>query len=130
MALPHHERILITGGRVIDPANARDGAFDVLIADGEIKAVDRSISADSLDGAVRVVRADGLVVCPGFIDIHTHLREPGYEYKETIATGAAAAARAVLPPSAPCPTPNRPSTTPPWWTTSPTAPPVSLPGYV
>ena len=93
MALPHHERILITGGRVIDPANARDGAFDVLIADGEIKAVDRSLSADSLDGAVRVVRADGLVVCPGFIDIHTHLREPGYEYKETIATGAAAAAR-------------------------------------
>ena len=85
--------ILITGGRVIDPANGRDDVFDVLIADGQIKAVDRSIPADSLDGAVRVIRADGLVVCPGFIDIHTHLREPGFEYKETIATGAAAAVR-------------------------------------
>ena len=93
MALPQQRPILITGGRVIDPANGRDGIFDVLIADGEIKAVDQSIPAGSLDGAVRVIHADGLVVCPGFIDIHTHLREPGFEYKETIATGAAAAAR-------------------------------------
>ena len=93
MALPQQNTILITGGRVIDPANGRDGVFDVLISDGEIKAVDSSISADSLDGAVRVIQAGGLVVCPGFIDIHTHLREPGFEYKETIATGAAAAAR-------------------------------------
>ncbi len=93
MVLPQQQPILITGGRVIDPANGRDGAFDVLIADGAIQAVDRSISADSLDGAARVIHANGLVVCPGFIDIHTHLREPGFEYKETIATGAAAAAR-------------------------------------
>ena len=78
---------------MIDPANGRDGIFDVLITDGEIQAVDRSITAGSLDGAVRVIHAGGLVVCPGFIDIHTHLREPGFEYKETIATGAAAAAR-------------------------------------
>ena len=93
MALPQQQPILITGGRVIDPANGRDGIFDVLITDGEIQAVDRSIPAGSLDGAVRVIHAGGLVVCPGFIDIHTHLREPGFEYKETIATGAAAAAR-------------------------------------
>ena len=93
MAFPQQQRILITGGRVIDPANGRDGVFDVLITDGEIQAVDRSIPAGSLDGAVRVIHAGGLVVCPGFIDIHTHLREPGFEYKETIATGAAAAAR-------------------------------------
>ena len=93
MALPQQQPILIAGGRVIDPANGRDGAFDVLVADGEIKAVDRSIPDDALDSETRVIRADGLVVCPGFIDIHTHLREPGFEYKETIATGAAAAAR-------------------------------------
>ena len=85
--------ILISGGRVIDPANGRDDVADVLIADGVIKAVDRSIPAEALDGDVRVIRADGMVVCPGFIDIHTHLREPGFEYKETIATGAAAAVR-------------------------------------
>ncbi len=84
---------LIAGGRVIDPAGGRDGVADVLITDGAIKAVDRSISAELLDGNVKVIRADGKVVCPGFIDIHTHLREPGFEYKETIATGAAAAAR-------------------------------------
>ena len=93
MTTPQNTPILIAGGKVIDPANGRDGAFDVLIADGEIKAVDRSIPADALDGDARVIQADGLVVSPGFIDIHTHLREPGFEYKETIATGAAAAAR-------------------------------------
>ena len=93
MTTPQNTTILIAGGKVIDPANGRDGAFDVLIADGEIKAVDRSIPADALDGDARVIQADGLVVSPGFIDIHTHLREPGFEYKETIATGAAAAAR-------------------------------------
>lgn len=89
----HHQPILITGGRVIDPANTRDGVFDVLVADGVIKAVDRNIQGESLDGDVRVIQADGLVISPGFIDIHVHLREPGYEYKETIATGAEAAAR-------------------------------------
>ena len=92
-AASHTAQTLIAGGRVIDPANGRDDVADVLIADGVIKAVDRSIPAESLDGEVRVIRADGMTVCPGFIDIHTHLREPGFEYKETIATGAAAAAR-------------------------------------
>ena len=92
-ALHQHKPILITGGRVIDPSNGRDGVFDVLISDGEIKAVERSIPADSLDGGAQVIQADGLVVSPGFIDIHTHLREPGFEYKETIATGAEAAVR-------------------------------------
>ena len=85
--------ILLTGGRVIDPANGRDGVFDLLIANGEIKAFDRNIPAETLADGARVIPADGMVVSPGFIDIHAHLREPGYEYKETIATGAAAAAR-------------------------------------
>ncbi len=93
MARPHQQPILINGGRVIDPANGRDGVFDVLIVDGAIKAVERSIPTDGLDGDVRVIQAGGLVASPGFIDIHAHLREPGYEYKETIATGAEAAVR-------------------------------------
>lgn len=93
MTFPSTQPILITGGRVIDPANGWDGIADVLIADGMVKGVGNSISAESLDGDIRVIHAGGLVVTPGFIDIHVHLREPGFEYKETIATGAAAAAR-------------------------------------
>ena len=91
--LPLTPPLLITGGRVIDPANGIDGVSDLLLADGVVKGVRRSIPADSIDGNPRVIHADGLVAAPGFIDIHTHLREPGFEYKETIATGAAAAAR-------------------------------------
>ncbi len=91
--LPHILPTLLVGGRVIDPANGMDGVADVLIDGGVVKAVASSIPADSLDSQTRVIHAHGLVVAPGFIDIHTHLREPGFEYKETIATGAQAAAR-------------------------------------
>ena len=71
----------------------------------------------------RIINAAGLVVSPGFIDIHAHLREPGYEYKETIATGARRPPPgAVSPPSAPCPTPTRPLTTRRWWSWSTVAP--------
>ena len=85
--------LLITGGRVIDPASGFDATADVLIAEGLIAAVGPRIAGETQDNDLRVISADGLVVCPGFIDVHTHLREPGFEYKETIATGATAAAR-------------------------------------
>ena len=84
---------LIAGGRVIDPASSANGVADVLISGGAVLTVADSIPTDALEPGTRIIDASGLVVSPGFIDIHAHLREPGFEYKETIATGAAAAAR-------------------------------------
>ena len=81
--------LLIRHGRVIDPANGVDAVEDVLIADGKIERVGKSLAAPP---GAEVVDARGKVVCPGFIDIHVHLREPGHEYKETVATGTRAAA--------------------------------------
>lgn len=82
--------ILVQGGRVIDPASKIDGQLDVLIVDGRIAEVGVAIAAPA--GATTLAAA-GLVVTPGFVDLHTHLREPGQEHKETIASGARAAAR-------------------------------------
>jgi dihydroorotase len=81
--------LLLRGGRVIDPANSLDAVQDVLIADGKIERLGRTLEAPP---GAEVVDARGKIVCPGFIDIHVHLREPGYEYKETVATGTRAAA--------------------------------------
>ena len=81
-------KILLKGGRVVDPANGRDGSFDVLIEGDRIARVGRDLPAD--DARVVEIPA-GLVVCPGLIDMHVHLREPGQEHKETVATGTAAA---------------------------------------
>lgn len=83
--------ILLRKARLIDPARRRDFVGDLLLAGGQIAACDSAIEGCP-DGCI-VLDCDGLVACPGFIDPHAHLREPGYEYKETIATGAAAAAR-------------------------------------
>jgi dihydroorotase len=93
VALDQMGPILIAGGRVIDPANGREAVADVLVSNGLVRAVADDIPVGSVGEHGRVIDASGLVVAPGFIDIHTHLREPGYEYKETIATGAAAAAK-------------------------------------
>jgi len=82
-------RMLLKGGRVVDPANGRDGEFDVLIEGERIARVGRGLSTD---GGVKIVEIPtGLVICPGLIDMHVHLREPGQEHKETVATGTAAA---------------------------------------
>jgi len=81
--------LLVKNGRVIDPANNTDGVQDVLIAQGKIERVGKRLEAPV---GAEVVDAARKIVCPGFIDIHVHLREPGHEYKETVATGTRAAA--------------------------------------
>src|SRR5580765_7775770 len=78
--------ILITNGRVIDPSQELDAKLDVLIEDGLVTRIDRKIKSRAA-----VLDAGGLVVTPGFIDLHTHLREPGQEHKETIRTGTLSA---------------------------------------
>lgn len=84
--------LLLRGGRLIDPASGLDGTGDLLVAGGVVvEAALGSLGAPP-EGA-EVIDASGLAVMPGFIDLHVHLREPGFEEKETIATGARAAAR-------------------------------------
>jgi dihydroorotase len=81
--------LLIKNGRVVDPAGGSDSVQDVWIAEGRIHKVGKGLRAPA---GTETVDATGKVVCPGFIDIHAHLREPGFEYKETIASGTRAAA--------------------------------------
>jgi dihydroorotase len=80
---------LLRGGRVVDPANGRDGVLDVWIDGDRIAQVGRDLRVDAETRVVDV--PGGLIVCPGLIDMHVHLREPGQEHKETVATGTAAA---------------------------------------
>lgn len=82
--------LLIRNGRVVDPSQDLDEVRDVLIRNGAIEKIGPSLSAPS---SVEMIDAKGLVVAPGFIDLHTHLREPGQEHKETIRTGTTAAVR-------------------------------------
>jgi dihydroorotase len=84
--------LLLTAGRIIDPANRRDEVADLLILDGKISAIGPD-AAQRAPAGVKKINAKGLVVCPGLIDLHVHLREPGQTQKETIATGTACAAR-------------------------------------
>lgn len=84
--------IALIGGKVIDPANNFDGIADILISEGKIKAIGKDILKNA-PADVQIIDVSGNIVCPGLIDCHVHLREPGQSAKETIATGTAAAAR-------------------------------------
>src|SRR5579859_5632941 len=84
--------LLLAGGRVIDPAHHFDSITDLLIRDGKIAVVGPEASSQAPPDTERM-DVSGLIVCPGLIDLHVHLREPGQTAKETIATGTAAAAR-------------------------------------
>jgi dihydroorotase len=82
-------KLLIKNGRLIDPAGGVDGSMDILIENGTFKEISNSIKKT---GGMAVIDARDLVVAPGFVDLHTHLREPGQENKESIESGARAAA--------------------------------------
>ena len=82
-------KLLIKNGMIVDPANKREEKADLLIEDGKISKIEKSIS----DKADEVIDASGRYVMPGFVDMHVHFREPGFEYKETIESGSRAAAK-------------------------------------
>jgi dihydroorotase len=84
-------KLLIKNGRVIDPGSKQDEVLDLLIEDGKI--IEKAPKIQQNDDGIHVIDAIGCFVMPGFIDLHVHLREPGLEHKETITTGAMAAAR-------------------------------------
>ncbi|MCF8068387.1 MAG: dihydroorotase [Desulfobacterales bacterium] len=98
-------RILIKGGRVIDPGHL-DGISDIIIEDGKVKDIIENGIDDalSISDDIKIIDAAGKYVTPGLIDMHVHLREPGFEYKETIETGCKAAAAGGF--TAVCPMPN------------------------
>ena len=93
-------KLLIKNGRVIDPASRHDAVADVLLEDGLVAAVGVNLSAPGAE----IFDASGLIVAPGFIDMHVHLREPGFEHAETIESGSRAAAAGGF--TSVCPMPN------------------------
>lgn len=84
-------RLLIRGGRVVDPEQGLDGNLDVLVVEGRVAEIGRELPLPE-GAAPHIVDARGCIVAPGFIDMHVHFGEPGYEHRETIASGLAAAA--------------------------------------
>ena len=104
---------LIKNGYLIDPASDREGKYDLLIEDDRIKLVDEHIPENGLtDDEITIIDASGKYIMPGFIDLHVHLREPGYEYKETIKTGSMAAAAGGFTTICPMPNTNPPIDSP------------------
>jgi dihydroorotase len=88
-------KLLLTGARIIDPAQNVDSRMDIFLEDGKIVKtgadLSKSIKSKSPGEITKIIDLAGMILVPGLIDMHTHLREPGFEYKETIASGAAAA---------------------------------------
>ena len=82
------KRLLIRNGRVVDPSQGLDQGMDLLLENGVVAAIGERLDPPA---KTKVFDAAGLVVAPGFIDLHAHLREPGFEHKETIASGSRAA---------------------------------------
>jgi dihydroorotase len=82
------KRTLFKGIRVVDPASETDEILDVLVEDELIAEVGSSLAAEKAEA----INGDGLVLAPGLVDLHAHLREPGFEHKETVETGTRAAA--------------------------------------
>lgn len=82
-------KLLLENGRVVDPASGTNRDADILVEDGRVREVGRGLS----DPEAERLDLRGLIVCPGFVDMHVHLRQPGQEWKETIASGALASAR-------------------------------------
>ncbi len=89
----YNRPVLIKGVRIVDPGRGIDAVGDILTREGRIASAGPALSPSDVPDGTHSIPANGLVAAPGFIDLHCHLREPGYEYKETIGTGAAAAAR-------------------------------------
>ncbi|MBQ7637248.1 MAG: dihydroorotase [Lachnospiraceae bacterium] len=86
-----NDKVIVKNGHLIDPASGLDGVYNLFVSDGKIKKVTKEDRLEGFEGA-EVINASGLHVLPGLIDLHVHFREPGFEYKETIETGARAAA--------------------------------------
>ncbi|HLF19508.1 MAG TPA: amidohydrolase family protein, partial [Bacteroidota bacterium] len=82
-------KLYLKDGRLIDPVSGKDDTLDILIVDGRIEKIAQTVSADK---SFQVIDLKGKIVAPGFIDMHVHLREPGFEHKETIESGCASAA--------------------------------------
>ena len=82
--------VVLKGGRIVDPSQGMDAVSDILIRGGKISRIDRNITPSKADSG-KIIDLRGMVVAPGLTDMHVHLREPGFEYKETIRTGSEAA---------------------------------------
>lgn len=91
-------KTLLSGGTILTKEGLQ--RLDISIEDNRIFAIGRDFNSDTFD---RVIPCDNFFITPGFVDVHVHLREPGFSYKETIATGTAAAAKGDTLRCAPCP---------------------------
>lgn len=100
------KNILIKGGRVIDPEKRKESVVDIFIKDGIVEKIDKNIG--TAGGGTEVIDAAGLVVSPGFVDMHVHLRDPGFEDEETVESGALAAVKGGITTVACMPNTNPP----------------------